>query len=57
MLGDTAVAVNPDDTRYSHLIGKFVRHPFTGDSLPVIADKEINKEFGSGKYFYYLFIF
>lgn len=48
MLGDSAVAVNPDDVRYSHLIGKFVTHPYTGEQLPIISDRDINKEFGTG---------
>ncbi|KFM58340.1 Valine--tRNA ligase, partial [Stegodyphus mimosarum] len=48
MLGDSALAVNPEDTRYSHLIGKYVKHPYTGDSLPIISDKSINKDFGTG---------
>ncbi|XP_015907219.1 valine--tRNA ligase [Parasteatoda tepidariorum] len=48
MLGDSAIAVNPDDKRYSHLIGKFIRHPYTEENLPIIADESINKEFGTG---------
>ncbi|XP_035216698.1 valine--tRNA ligase-like [Stegodyphus dumicola] len=48
MLGDSALAVNPEDTRYSHLIGKSVKHPYTEDSLPIISDKSINKNFGTG---------
>lgn len=48
MLGDSAIAVNPNDPRYSHLIGKKVKHPYTGEQLPIIADESINKEFGTG---------
>ena len=48
MLGDTAVAVNPDDERYTHLIGKMIRLPVTGRLIPVIADSYVDKEFGTG---------
>ena len=48
MLGDSAVAVHPDDERYKHLIGKQVELPLTGRSIPVIADDYVDKEFGSG---------
>ncbi len=48
MLGDTAVAVNPEDERYKHLIGKQVELPLTGRKIPVIADDYVDKEFGSG---------
>ncbi len=48
MLGDSAVAVHPDDERYRHLIGKQVELPLTGRSIPVIADDYVDKEFGSG---------
>ncbi|XP_066154858.1 valine--tRNA ligase-like [Euwallacea fornicatus] len=48
VLGDTAVAVNPKDPRYLHLIGKRVLHPFRGVSIPVIADDFVDPEFGSG---------
>ncbi|ANB02598.1 valine--tRNA ligase [Ectothiorhodospira sp. BSL-9] len=48
MLGDTAVAVNPDDERYQHLIGKEVELPLTGRRIPVIADDYVDPEFGSG---------
>ncbi|MCK9563096.1 MAG: valine--tRNA ligase, partial [Bacteroidales bacterium] len=48
MLGDTAVAVNPDDERYRHLVGKQVRLPITGRLIPVIADDYVDKDFGSG---------
>ena len=48
MLGDTAVAVHPDDERYKHLIGKRVELPLTGRRIPVIADEYVDKEFGSG---------
>ncbi|MFP5410939.1 MAG: valine--tRNA ligase, partial [Gammaproteobacteria bacterium] len=48
LLGDTAVAVNPDDERYSHLIGKHVRLPIAERSIPVIADEYVDREFGTG---------
>jgi valyl-tRNA synthetase len=48
MLGDTAVAVHPDDDRYRDLIGKKVRLPLVGREIPVIADDYVDPEFGSG---------
>lgn len=48
MLGDTAVAVNPKDERYSHLIGTFIAHPLTGRQIPVIGDDWADPELGSG---------
>jgi valyl-tRNA synthetase len=48
MLGDTAVAVNPDDERYQHLVGKQIRLPITGRLIPIIADDYVDKEFGTG---------
>ncbi|HZV53345.1 MAG TPA: valine--tRNA ligase [Rhodocyclaceae bacterium] len=48
MLGDVAVAVNPEDERYRHLIGKQVVLPLTGRTIPVIADTYVDKEFGTG---------
>ncbi len=48
MLGDSAVAVHPDDDRYQHLIGKQVELPLTGRRIPVIADDYVDPEFGSG---------
>jgi valyl-tRNA synthetase len=48
MLGDTAVAVNPDDPRYRELVGKQVRLPLTDRSIPVIADSYVDPAFGSG---------
>ncbi|KAI9034393.1 tRNA synthetases class I-domain-containing protein [Hyaloraphidium curvatum] len=48
MLGDTAVAVHPDDERYKHLVGKNVRHPFQDRLLPIIADSMVDKDFGTG---------
>ena len=48
MLGDVAVAVNPDDERYRHLVGKHVVLPLTGRTIPVIADAYVDKEFGTG---------
>ncbi|KAJ1738520.1 valine--tRNA ligase [Coemansia sp. RSA 1821] len=49
MLGDTAIAVHPDDTRYKHLHGKFARHPFVGRRIPIITDAEfVDMEYGTG---------
>ena len=49
MLGDTAVAIHPDDERYLHLHGKFVRHPFVDRRIPIICDAElVDIEFGTG---------
>jgi valyl-tRNA synthetase len=48
MLGDTAVAVHPDDERYRHLIGASVELPLTGREIPVIADEAVEREFGTG---------
>jgi valyl-tRNA synthetase len=48
LLGDVAVAVNPEDERYAHLVGKQVHLPLTGRSIPVIADAYVDKEFGTG---------
>ena len=48
MLGDVAVAVNPEDERYTHLIGKHVVLPLTGRTIPIIADGYVDKEFGTG---------
>ena len=46
--GDTAVAVNPKDERYAHLVGKTVILPLTGREIPVISDDYVEKEFGTG---------
>eukprot|EP01100_Stratorugosa_tubuloviscum_P012307 TRINITY_DN57_c1_g1_i6.p1 TRINITY_DN57_c1_g1~~TRINITY_DN57_c1_g1_i6.p1 ORF type:complete len:1271 (-),score=628.85 TRINITY_DN57_c1_g1_i6:58-3870(-) len=49
MLGDTAIAVHPDDTRYKHLHGKFALHPFIDRKIPIIADAElVDMSFGTG---------
>ncbi|OMF31659.1 valine--tRNA ligase [Paenibacillus sp. FSL H8-0548] len=48
MLGDSAVAVHPEDDRYKHLIGKFIVLPIIGREIPIIADEYVDKEFGSG---------
>ncbi len=47
-LGDTAVAVNPNDERYQHLIGKMLRLPLTDRLIPVIADEYVEQDFGTG---------
>jgi valyl-tRNA synthetase len=48
MLGDTAVAVHPDDDRYKALVGKMIAHPITGRQIPIIADDYADPELGSG---------
>ena len=48
MLGDTAVAVNPEDERYQDLIGKMLKLPLTDREIPVIADEYVDREFGTG---------
>ena len=48
LLGDTAVAVNPEDERYQDLIGKTLILPLVGREIPVIADFYVDKEFGTG---------
>ncbi|MFP5230565.1 MAG: valine--tRNA ligase [Acidobacteriota bacterium] len=48
MLGDVAVAVNPLDERYTHLIGKMLELPLTGRTIPVIADEWVKSDFGTG---------
>ena len=48
MLGDTAVAVHPEDERYAHLIGTEVEIPFTGRRVPIVADAHVDPAFGTG---------
>ncbi|GAA3381335.1 valine--tRNA ligase [Streptomyces racemochromogenes] len=48
MLGDTAIAVHPDDERYKHLVGRLVKLPLTDRSIPVVADAHVDPEFGTG---------
>ena len=48
LLGDCAVAVNPNDERYSYLLGEFLELPLTGRKIPVIADEHVDPEFGTG---------
>ncbi|CEK11350.1 valine--tRNA ligase [Legionella hackeliae] len=48
MLGDTAVAVHPEDERYKHLIGKHIKLPLSDRSIPIIADEYVEQDFGSG---------
>ena len=48
MLGDTAVAVHPDDARYAHLVGRDVQLPLSGRRIPVVADPHVDPEFGTG---------
>ncbi|GLF93710.1 valine--tRNA ligase [Streptomyces yaizuensis] len=48
MLGDTAVAVHPDDPRYAHLVGKRIKLPLTDRTIPVVADTHVDPEFGTG---------
>ncbi|KAG9315147.1 tRNA synthetases class I-domain-containing protein [Chiua virens] len=48
MLGDSAIAVHPEDNRYKHLHGKFAKHPFVDRQLLIVADEMVDKEFGTG---------
>jgi valyl-tRNA synthetase len=48
MLGDTAVAVHPDDERYRHLIGREIRLPLTDRLIPIVGDEHVDPEFGTG---------
>ena len=48
MFGDTAVAIHPEDTRYQHLIGKFISLPLSNRKIPIIADDYVDMEFGTG---------
>jgi valyl-tRNA synthetase len=48
MLGDTGVAVHPDDERYRHLVGREIELPLTGRRIPVVADDHVDPEFGTG---------
>jgi valyl-tRNA synthetase len=48
MLGDTAVAVHPDDARFAHLIGKTITLPLVNREIPIIADEHVDPEFGTG---------
>ena len=48
MLGDTAVAVHPEDERYKHLLGKKAKLPLIGREIPVLADEMVDREFGTG---------
>ena len=48
MLGDTGIAVHPDDKRFAHLVGKNAKHPFVNRLLPIVADTYVDPEFGTG---------
>ncbi|HEX2090372.1 MAG TPA: valine--tRNA ligase [Actinomycetota bacterium] len=48
ILGDTGVAVHPEDDRYRHLVGKRVVHPFRGEEIPIVADEAVDRDFGTG---------
>jgi len=48
MLGDTGVAVHPEDERYAGMIGKMLKHPITGREIPIVADDYVDREFGTG---------
>ena len=48
MLGDTAVAVNPNDERYKNLIGRILLLPITNREIPIVADESVDKDFGTG---------
>ena len=48
MLGDTGVAVHPEDPRYAKFHGKFVQHPFSGRKIPIVKDDMVERDFGTG---------
>jgi valyl-tRNA synthetase len=48
MLGDTGIAVHPGDERYAALVGRTVRHPFDGRDIPIVADRHVDRDFGTG---------
>jgi valyl-tRNA synthetase len=48
MLGDSGIAVHPQDERYKHLVGKKAKHPFLDRYLPIVADDYVDKDFGTG---------
>ena len=48
MLGDTGIAVHPEDERYTHLVGKYAILPLVGRRIPIVADEYVDKEFGTG---------
>ena len=48
MLGDTGVAVHPEDARYKAFHGKFVVHPFNGKKIPIVQDEMVERDFGTG---------
>lgn len=50
MLGDTGVAVHPDDERYKHLHGKMVQHPLLDRKMPILADDFVDMAFGTGQF-------
>ena len=49
MLGDTAVAVHPEDPRYQHLHGKHLHHPLCDRIIPVVTDEAVDPHFGTGE--------
>ena len=56
LLGDTAIAVHPDDERYKHLVGARAIHPFSKRLLPIIADEFVQREVGTGRCFLVYFV-
>lgn len=48
MLGDSAIAVHPDDSRYKHVHGKYAKHPFCQRRLPIVCDDFVDMDFGTG---------
>ena len=51
ILGDTAIMVHPDDPRYFHLHGETAIQPFSGKTIPIITDHEVNPKLGTGRIF------
>ena len=50
MLGDTGIAVHPQDPRYTHMVGKYALHPFCQRKLLIVADDYVDKDFGTGNF-------
>ncbi len=55
IIGDTAIAVHPEDIRYGKFVGKFVDHPIRHEKIPIIADFQIDPQFGTGTCLYVIY--
>ena len=57
MIGDTGIAVHPNDERYKHLVGKHAVHPFCNRKLLIVGDEAVDPEFGTGTPFEYFLLY